>query len=221
MVDTPIESFEQFHRWVESYGDKSIIYRGVRDLSYKLVPRVGRYKKFLPFNVEKVEKTILRLFREQALPYLSFRPENDWELLAIGQEHGLPTRLLDWTRNPLVAAFFAVEKEHSGDSAVYGYHNTTFIDTEECPDPFEWEEVDKFIPAHVTNRITAQTGLFTIHPKPQKPFTSREIDRAVIKNRFRKPFKKILSRYGIHRGSLFPDLDGIAAHIKWLRTDIY
>jgi len=121
----------------------------------------------------------------------------------------------------LAAAFFAVEKVYSGDSAVYAYHNTTFIDTNEYPQPFEWEEVGKFIPSHVTNRITAQTGLFTIHPKPKEPFTSTEIERAIIKNGFRKRFKKTLYRYGIHRASLFPDLDGLAAHIEWLRTDIY
>ncbi len=221
MSDKIIESFCDLHNAVRKYGPKTVIYRGVKDESYLLKPEVGRYKKNRsnsPID-EKEERRILRLFKEQALPYLTFRPETEWEWLAIARHHGLPTRLLDWTRNPLIAAYFAVEEEHIGNSIIYAYRSESYIKTEKYKHPFDRMKVGKFIPTHITRRITAQAGVFTIHPEPSEAFRSSDIDRLIIKGNARKDLKWILYRYGIHRASLFPDLDGLARYIRWLRTN--
>ena len=216
-----IESFAKFHEVIESFGKRTVVYRGVRKESYRLIPKVGRHPGQSLASIWKIELEALRLFKERAVPFLDCTPANDWEWLAIAQHHGLPTRLMDWTRNPLVAAYFAVENENDGDSIVYAFERSGFIDTVSLPDPFEIDSVGRFIPRHITARIAAQAGLFTIHPNPLEPFCSETITKLVIKQPFRKMLKFTLHQFGVHRASMFPGLDGLAKHIEWLRTDDY
>jgi len=222
MPDKQIRSFVDLHQTVEGYSGKTVIFRGVRSLSYELVPKIGRYEKFKKSGDTLCEERyMLRLFKQQAVPFVANVPANDWEWLAIMQHHGMPTRLLDWTRNPLVAAYFAVQKKHDGDSCVYAFKSNQYLNVDKNPDPFDRKKIGKFIPRHVTPRITAQTGLFTIHPSPLTPFESSRIDRLVIAADFRRDLKRTLWKYGIHEATLFPDTDGLCRHIEWLRTDIH
>ncbi len=220
MKEYRTRTFSEFHECIQRYDQNFTVFRGVRDVAYELVPKIGRPDTRLKDRIEKSEKRMLKLFQDRAVPHLHFMPRNDWEWLALMQHHGVPTRLIDWSRNALVAAYFAVEKEGTTDSAVYAWRSKErAVNVDDDDGPVAITEVRKFIPAHVSERIIAQSGLFTVHPSPAEPMESETLEKIVISQDFRKQMKDILFKYGIHRATLFPGLDGLADHITWLHVE--
>jgi hypothetical protein len=165
-----------------------------------------------------LERSLFRMFKKRAVPFLDRNPASLWEWLAIAQHHGVPTRLLDWTGNPLVAAYFAVENDkYKGNSAIYCLQADGPIDIEEQPDPFSITEVKEISPPFITNRIAAQAAAFTVHPIGCKIDESRIKVKIIIDDSeaARAEIKHALHIYNIHRAALFPDLDGLARHLCW------
>ncbi|MEL6524895.1 MAG: FRG domain-containing protein [Chloroflexota bacterium] len=93
-------------------GKNTLFLRGQKDKKWSLVPSLYRTSEYKPYSWLHREESLLGEFRRKALPYLSHIPKNDFtdlEWLALAQHHGLPTRLLDWTTNALVALYFAYQ----------------------------------------------------------------------------------------------------------------
>jgi hypothetical protein len=83
------------------------VYRGAGDASWPLYTSLDRLGGIAPPHTKcALEEHILRNFVRYSRPHFE-RPRNEWELLVAAQHHGLPTRLLDWSYSPLVAAHFA------------------------------------------------------------------------------------------------------------------
>lgn len=214
-----ISSIKGLHQYIEDQEESmNTIFRGVTKCEHQLVPKIG-WLSIKGGSLQSVEKRLIKLFEESAIPYLTFTPRNKWEWLALAQHHGLPTRLLDWTTNPLVAAYFAVEKEHTGDSAIYVYSSSKTVDSDKMLDPFSVTEVLKYRPPHLSPRIVAQSGLFTIHPEPTTPFDSPNLTKLIIESSARRKMKKMLYKLGISYKVLYPGLEGLAVDLRWLHTD--
>jgi type I restriction enzyme M protein len=212
--ETRIESFQEYIDWAEDMHGTTI-YRGVKRASYRLIPSVGRHPK--PGVVAAYERELLFLFKQYARPHLEQRPGDEWEWLALGQHHGLPTRLLDWTRNQLVALFFAVEDALDDNGAVYMFAEENMVNTQETTDPFTAGPVGKYMPAVITPRIGAQGGVFTFHADPTVAFEGPNVRKAIVPSGLKPDLQKRLCRYGVDRERLFPGLDGIAAHFAWMK----
>ena len=207
-----IKSFDDYYAAIKKYPPQRL-FRGVSKAEYDLKPKIGRISDAVN-NV--LERMAFDIFKKDARPYLDqVPPDNDWEWLAIAQHHGLMTRLLDWTVNPLVGLYFAVEKDHKVECAVYMLHmpNIPADAPTVSQGPFEIKEVYLFTPPHVTRRITAQSGLFTIHPRPNISY-SNSLIKFIIPATSRVQIRRELRTLGITRASLFPDLDGVSESIN-------
>ena len=189
--------------------------RGVAELAYELKPSMGRYLKWQQ-RLPELQRDSMRLFRIFGTPHCGQVPATEWEWLALAQHHGLPTALLDWSRSVLVAAYFAVEKEPEKDGAVYAYEGVDFLE-EECP-PSKCTDVRFVLPPHVSPRMTAQSGVFSFHPNPTEALDGSHVHKIRIPAAVKPAAMELLENYGIHASSLFPGLDGIARHIRQLKS---
>ena len=192
---------------------RSALCRGVSDVNHSLIPSLFRHHDIA--NISAREKSLMWVFKTQAKPLVNNLPETDLEWLVIAQHHGLPTRLLDWSLSPLVACFFAVHSLNEKDGAIYIYDRSDFH-REEKIDVDNLKGIKAFLPSHASQRVSAQSGMFTIHPNEKYTLDGEDIKKLIIPNKEKRKLLDRLVKFGIHHGTMFPDLDGLSNYIKYL-----
>lgn len=242
--------------------DKRFYYRGETNKDNKLVPKILR-DKILPDLKETyelqdratsnevvniLETQLLERYRRYAMQHHnvgdnyslhgSLPSADEW--ICIAQHHGLPTLLLDWSINPLVALYFAVKRDGNIEKEGHVWcmslkkkeereHKTVYVGEQNneggrisSRNSYENKIV---VPWAFHRRIEAQTSRFvycgalldestSLNKQPIKTSAWESINRAVIPIDSKEHIRKQLEKMYLHEGTMFPSLDGYASYLS-------
>jgi FRG domain len=121
--ETTVSSWTELRDVLEHLSIAGWAFRGQADTNWPLETSLTRYLKTFSHAQDDWlarERKMLLTFQRKAHLLLSRTPEagQTLEWLALMQHHGAPTRLLDFTWSPYVAAFFALERA-TRDAAIW------------------------------------------------------------------------------------------------------
>jgi hypothetical protein len=164
--------------------EEPLWFRGHLNADWKLMPKLYR-----PEFAGSDENEIRHEFQSRALQFIQGRmPAGKWEWYFLMQHYGVPTRLLDWTENPLIALYFAVENHPASCDAALWVLDPTWLNKKlrrgiEGAMLHDWYEAQSYLrdledafsglkiragmpaaiePPHVDRRLAAQSSRFVI-----------------------------------------------------------
>lgn len=240
-VKTLIDILDADKLQAEFHSHIRIWYRGQGNIEWPLQPKLYR-QQFKPLN-EKDRRDIgshlSREFKSMSGAHLTGSESNE-ELYFLQQHYGLMTGLLDWTNNPLVALWFAVNEEPGLDGVlhmmdVYQMKNLhknfgialpshgMFVSAIKNIYSFGSEgEVPSAIfpirPDHKNQRITHQQSFFTFHVPNDTTLSEKNnptLRRFRIPLKYKASIKKTLRLIGINSYFIFGTLDHLSKELEY------
>ncbi|WP_286238471.1 FRG domain-containing protein [Neptuniibacter halophilus] len=244
-----VTSWQEFLTLVESESLRGWAFRGQADADWNLESSLTRRLKQFVTNrpwAEQEDRAI-RVFRRKAHYFLNDTSvlKDDFRCLALMQHHGAPTRLLDFTKSPYVASYFALHS-CTAPAAVWAvntpalWHEATPPEapqlTREAIDPRDSNNLHRYFlsneypvvwpgePWSMDRRIVAQAGTFMLPGRIDESvetllnnydYDGDILAKIIIPPEIRREAMEALYRMNITHATLFPDLDGLARSISY------
>jgi len=241
-INSISELLELFREDTKSLKEP-IWFRGHRNKKWKLVPSIFRGR------TKKKEIDYLREFKQDGRLLVEPLPAQQYEWLFIMRHYNIPTRLLDWTESPLVAAYFVTTKLRSKADGViwmllplqFNKNITEMGDRKSLP---SFEEDDEhlrtyapltfeasiissppiaFLAPRNSSRMQSMLSVFTIHHNAKTPIDEigdgNHIWRYIIPRASKKSLAEELELLKINRFQLYPELESIQYKIKEKMND--
>lgn len=249
MVATLAEYVEEVGRLRGSvvcpgFDKPELWFRGHRNAAWDLDPTLLRDRRPPTLSVQDYETSLCEQFaaRAPALARGSFR--KDLTQRVTMQHHGVPTRLLDWTRSAMAGLYFAVRKFKSREDGVVHVLNANGLSIVSSRSPALQVILDDgapnqggaalasslpfpIVPAYANRRVAAQQGRFTVHPLTGGGFAAAEqqwkatpsaaswlLARVDVPSAAKEPLFWELQAAGVTEAALFPDLDALGRELR-------
>ncbi len=229
-----VDSLAEFIAWINIIGKENMLFRGMANAEWKLESSLHRRLKhnklknihhdtYHDIFVEMV-KILISRSRRDGYDIENGRELKDLELLAKLQHYGVATCMIDFTKNSLVALYFAClddEYDNKANGKVVAFNN----DNADFYDEIYIKNSDKKIeywlkeykknkrpwilsPKKLSNRITAQQSVFVFGSPILSTENTENFHICKITNK--KEIVKQLKKYGISEETLFNDFIGFS-----------
>lgn len=244
-----IETIQDFCQEIDGLDLDKWIFRGQADSNWALEPAIYRYCKRLSslkntikplLGREKIEwRKIMRelefsLFNayvQNQSQGRELKKENDiLKVLMELQHYSCPTRLLDFTWSPYVAAYFAAD-EGEADFSIYAINSRTLEEIEKCSSALiehfwgesgaEEPKVFLYRPNYTNERIKTQKGVFLIPSTTVLSFeeilSSAKIclTKFIFPSRLRPHLIILLNKMNLGPRSIYPEREGAIKELAW------